>query len=409
MINPDCPAEWLAERVSFDYLGGRHEGRGSLRWSPEKGFALEAELTRMTPLPGGQVGIGHVGLIAKKDYRTVRMRLRGGARAVTMPLPLIDRFDVLWSGRLSLAFPVAVIFESNGPKPEGPRWHGNAILRTAERLDLPRMVETRTRLGRRTVEHRVAAQGFDLAEPRSLQLSGLMVGDDRLRISWSLPRARRNRARLWRVPAAVRNALTALYGQDIGLSGRQITRGVTRITEYRVCHEIRSLGVFGPFYDQQVSEELLLRLVLFFLDKPKEEWICSHMCQQMFDAFSQRTAAATELLMSTILEAALRSWEGRPFRSGEKYSVDSALKRFRERYLGKAWRRSCSHAVEVFRRLRHRNAHPDWLTRPGGGLSVEEAHQSTADTLFLSRFYGYMMLALAGANIAEPRFPAGTD
>jgi hypothetical protein len=78
---PAGPASWIVERLEFDYLGGRHEGFGSLSWSPERGFSLEAQLTRIPSLPPGGVGIGHVGLVPKQHWKTVRMRLGGGLRA----------------------------------------------------------------------------------------------------------------------------------------------------------------------------------------------------------------------------------------------------------------------------------------------------------------------------------------
>jgi hypothetical protein len=63
------------------------------------------------------------------------------------------------------------------------------------------------------------------------------------------------------------------------------------------------------------------------------------------------------------------------------------------------------HDTTLHARLRHRNAHPDWLTTPNGVLSKEELKESTKDLIFLSRFYGYMILALAGFKEVEPLFP----
>jgi hypothetical protein len=58
-----------------------------------------------------------------------------------------------------------------------------------------------------------------------------------------------------------------------------------------------------------------------------------------------------------------------------------------------------------FGHLRHRSAHPDWLFTQGGALSDEEMKKSVDCMIFLSRFYGYMILALAGFQDLEPRFP----
>jgi hypothetical protein len=55
--------------------------------------------------------------------------------------------------------------------------------------------------------------------------------------------------------------------------------------------------------------------------------------------------------------------------------------------------------------LRNRNAHPDWLFSQGGSLSEEEQAKSLDSMIFLSRFYGYMILALAGFRDLRPNFP----
>ncbi len=55
--------------------------------------------------------------------------------------------------------------------------------------------------------------------------------------------------------------------------------------------------------------------------------------------------------------------------------------------------------------LRDRNAHPDWLFKQGGALSKEETEKALDNMIFLSRFYGYMILTLAGFKNLEPKFP----
>ncbi len=55
--------------------------------------------------------------------------------------------------------------------------------------------------------------------------------------------------------------------------------------------------------------------------------------------------------------------------------------------------------------MRHRNAHPDFLLKKGGYLSEEYREKSVDDMIYLSRFYGYMILAMAGFQDLEPQFP----
>lgn len=79
--------------------------------------------------------------------------------------------------------------------------------------------------------------------------------------------------------------------------------------------------------------------------------------------------------------------------------------RFREKYFSKRSETACELALKTHVDLRHRNAHPDWLTAPNGVLSKDELKQSTRDLVFMSRFYGYMILAMAGFKEMEPLFP----
>ena len=82
---------------------------------------------------------------------------------------------------------------------------------------------------------------------------------------------------------------------------------------------------------------------------------------------------AAELLLSTILEAALRTWEEIPFVLGDRtFNRKVSLERFREEYFSEEWKESCDLALRSHTNLRHRNAHPDWLTGHGGSLSHEK-------------------------------------
>ncbi|MEO1006480.1 MAG: hypothetical protein AAFW67_11655, partial [Cyanobacteria bacterium J06638_38] len=88
------------------------------------------------------------------------------------------------------------------------------------------------------------------------------------------------------------------------------------------------------------------------------------------------------------------------------WNIDRALKRFREKYWSREWKKVCRKVLKTHRSLRHRNAHPDWLFEQTGYLSDEQKRQSLDDMIFLCRFYGYMILTLTGAKNLKPDFPA---
>ncbi len=135
--------------------------------------------------------------------------------------------------------------------------------------------------------------------------------------------------------------------------------------------------------------------------------VCKSIFNQLIEASRQKTRKGQELLISTILEAALRTIDNHPFREGEKsWKLRNSMIIFKKKYLSDEWIDYCEKAIRDHIYLRNRNAHPDWLISPGGSLSKEEMSKSLDDMIFLSRFYGYMILALAGFRNLKPQFPA---
>ncbi|RJO66331.1 MAG: hypothetical protein C4523_12925 [Myxococcales bacterium] len=131
------------------------------------------------------------------------------------------------------------------------------------------------------------------------------------------------------------------------------------------------------------------------------------MCAQMAEVARQRTLAARELLCANVLDAALRTLSCKPYKSNDKSSkVDACMELFRNKFLPRVnWDGRCKEVVKSYHRLRHRNAHPDWLTNEGGGLSDDAREQSLDDMIRLAWFCGYMILAMAGLENLEPKFP----
>lgn len=399
-------ASYHVDRVAFDYHGGRHIGSGLLRWSPTKGFHLEAKLTTVPPLPPGGVGFGHIGLVPRRDYCGLRLRLAGGGHVFVPPLPIVDHLEILFLGQLSIRFPAALFFETNQAATRGQKWTGTAIIKTASRLILPEQLDRTTRVGRRVAHRTISWEGFSFGGRNATHVVGYVVDDTTLEVQWSLPAESRNRGEAWRLAWAIRDALGILYGQSIGVTWREIRRGTTATSEIRLCGEVAQLGAFAPFYDRPITSDMIQRFVQFFLADSPDAETCRQMFRQMLDAFNQRSVAAIELLMGTILEAALRSFERAPFALGGSFDVERSLSHFRDRFWSGEWRPHCKRAVTAFRRLRHRNAHPDWIAEPGGGLSDVMAAQHTSDMLFLTRFYGFMILAFIGVKDLQPAFPA---
>jgi hypothetical protein len=201
--------------------------------------------------------------------------------------------------------------------------------------------------------------------------------------------------------------MSILSGQTVNLLRREVRMNGRRCTEMRRQPKTLSVGLMSPFLEQRdkIDKEILFKPVPFFARNDRRARICRHIWQQILEASRQAGQQATELLMSTILEAALRTFDGYSFSKNKSWDLKKSMKKFQSEYLPVGWSNACDKLKVVRERLRHRNAHPDWLYKGGGSLERQHVTASLDDLIFLSRFYGYMILALAGINDLEPRFP----
>lgn len=158
--------------------------------------------------------------------------------------------------------------------------------------------------------------------------------------------------------------------------------------------------------DRLFAKEAFLKLTKFFAKKGKHSDVCWLVFYQIAEATRQVSLQARELLLATILEAVLRTITNKPFRQGGK-SLDlrQRMDSFRKSFLTADWTAACDQAIKSQKNLRDRNAHPDWLTSEDERLSKERMRPTITDMMFLSRFYGYMILALAGFRDLQPQFP----
>jgi hypothetical protein len=189
---------------------------------------------------------------------------------------------------------------------------------------------------------------------------------------------------------------------------REVSRSSKKCTEQRQKVKLDSLGPFSPFGENRLNKQDFIDLTEFFARNCSNTEICRRIFWQMVEASRQQSWQASELLLSTILEAALRSIDERPFKpkKDNSWNVGKGLENFFNQYLlSEEWSDIRKQVMKAHTYLRDRNAHPDWLFSQGGSLSEAEQVQSLDNMILLSRFYGYMILALAGFNNLEPIFP----
>jgi hypothetical protein len=181
-------------------------------------------------------------------------------------------------------------------------------------------------------------------------------------------------------------------------------------TYYRVSKpkkNIDSLDFFTLLQNPEIiSKKRLVRVIEFFSRNSRETTTSQKILSQMIEAVNQKSWQGLEFMLSTILEAALRTISNTPFVYNKKprLNIQNDLQKFRKNYLTKEWKSICCEVFDVWKRIRDRSAHPDWLFEENDILSDQEKKESLNDMMFLKTFYGYMILAMSGEKNIEPNF-----
>jgi hypothetical protein len=211
------------------------------------------------------------------------------------------------------------------------------------------------------------------------------------------------RSDTWRWAKAFHDALSIELGCFLPLLEREALVFPSQHVERVKAGTIVELHPFQPFEDDLVDKLRLLPLTDFFMKDTREARICRKLFDQMVRAKQQARWNDIELILSTALEGALRALDG--VRSSDRsWTVDGSLARFKQKYLSPSWRIACKRALTAFEHLRHSTAHPDWILDKTALSAETERSESFNDLRFLSRFYGYMILALAGVQSIQPVF-----
>lgn len=402
--------EYYLENIWFRYDGITYRGNGVLRWTPTDGFHIVAKI-KGDSIP------------ERKVFRSIsfinptRMRLEINSHidkniAIT-PFLRLDEMVLHFWDTFTVNFRRIVFFENlHESQMSEEEWFGSAMYEADPGLVFPDTIYKETKIGIGAPRQSFASTGFEHLGGNGEHIVGEIRDKKYLYFHWALPKQNWTKQQSWRFAEALQDALSIVSGKITRLRYHETHRNHRIAKEYNANGEPLSLGlIFRLFDDDIVNKNLVIHLALFLSQGGKKEKIIRKIIMQIVDASKQNSQQGKELLLSTILEAALRTLYEQPFVLGQR-SIDlqKFLKRFQSEYLTgiheEEWDAIILSLGETYRRLRHRNAHPDWLTTPMGMLSVPEKERTMNDMILLSRFYGYMILALSGIKELKPKFPA---
>lgn len=233
---------------------------------------------------------------------------------------------------------------------------------------------------------------------------------EKYQVIWGLETSYWKRSHAWTWPKAAADAFTLLTAQSVQLICREVRRGSRTYVEIKRPKEITVMGLLSPLPESYPLDKIrFARLVEFFTKDSIEARVCHYILQQMLEAARQKSRQACELLLSNVLEAALQTLEGKPYlprkKKGRRLDIKQSLRKFYQTYLNNQWIPWFDKAHAVWKRMRHRNAHPYWLYFQEDSLSDERKSEFLEDIIFLSRLYAYMMLALSGEKTLQLDFP----
>ena len=408
--------EYVLERIWFDYLGIRYKGHGSMTWMPDEGFHIKAFLDKSVSSPSNLIGVRAVGVVPREKISSIYMKPSGFYWAIAPNVILGDHPD-LFLGSFGINFGFVpfsqklerVIFAKHR---KNSKYSGSALYEVSDIRALSDVLQSDLRINDQNFESCRNSSGLSYTDEKGLAVMGRLIDNKYIDLRCELPSNNPYRTYSWRYLESAKDAFSILYGQAVSLIQREVYRASKKYIEVRKREEPVSLSFLSPFEkDIGLNKANFVKLTEFLAQINREKSdsfhpnICRNIFRQMVEARVQKNSQTRELLLSTILEAALRTIYDKPFVTEGEYHVEQGIKLFRDKYLSREWKEACKDAIAAHKRLRHRNAHPDWLFSKGGALSHQKSEEALDDMIFLSRFYGYMILALSKFEGLTPNFP----
>ncbi len=393
------PSDLVVREAVFDHRGGRYIGKGWLRWNPEDGAKIDLVVERTGPPLPRRLGFGYVGWLRPEHYTTIRMQVDGFDWVIAPHVGLVDRMDVTVGSYLSETVRRVIWRREQSSSKRG--CSGHVTLAFHERSELFAPVTRMTHVDDRQVQRQWRPKDGLLATAEDLEVCGRLDDKHRATLTWTAPGTAIPRKRTWAFGYALRAALSLCTGCTARVLERHMARDGREYCELQPRYEPGWLSGLEWFSsDGRPTAEECLRFALALSEDETLLTMAWGVLVQLADSNEQRAWGTSELLVAVVLEGILRTLDGVPFRPREAYPIDQALLRLRVSHFTMVSEEQCSDALAAHRRLRHRNAHPEWLSLERR-LSREQLTQATDDMAFLSKLYGRIIFCVAGfADVA---------
>ncbi len=394
----------MLSRVQLDSNGVTYSGPAMANWDPDEGFRLQGVLNQVAGVRPKTITCGHA-IFSDKCEGAIRIAygnferaafFHGGMDSYCFNLHTSNSLDVTLSGLVSVK-----------QKKETMSQCGHMVYEGKLPIILPDMVTRKE-----TIRDKVIREGFSRGMDYHENGFGFVIhnnDDDKYHLRWSIPPRIMNNKNCARYPYAVVQAWKFFSNSSAEPMYSNVHDGRRIIKYVQKRQKSIRLGRYEliPF-GKAISGADLLKLSLFFHENGPRAHVARNIMLQCFEASRARTWHATMFLIGSVLEAAMRTIYSIPFEHSKRrrdFCMNSCLIDFKDTYLGGNWDSAIDNICKAYKCIRHRSAHPDWLKTGVGSLTKEMQAETHNDLILMSRFYGYMILAMAGFKNLNPDFP----
>lgn len=404
------PTKWDIEQLTFEKDGSRYSGPAIVLWNPEDGATVHACVRRTERTGHDRSGVRTIKMGPwVSPYTTFHGRLKFSTERVILfqAVPHFAPFDDLDGSPFWLTLtPLRIVFCGPITKSiQRTNCRGEGLIVNQSRLLLPTWVETKSIAEGQVVDHRhhrmyhrnLDGDFIDIREERKGEWA----------VVWSPPISN-TRSDLYRFGVAIMDAITLETSEPTVTLLSSLLCGRRHRVEYRKRPRITATIAEGLLPDSGFfKEERFLGVLQFLNARTHEAFVAHRLINSTIEAFQLPRGYAQDLSLATAFEASLRTLE---YNTGRHWGPQNPMGRFCKKYqLGRPWRDAIDKGIDAWERLRHRNAHPDWLSTEAGAESHDAAAQAMDDRNYLMRLYGYMVLAMAAVPMGDPQFPKPVD
>ncbi len=395
------------DKVSFNHFGVKYIGIGTLKWNKKEGFELKANFDPEDYFKfKGKKSYGGPKLLKNKLFS---FSINEFWKAYTwIPFSEFNEIPLLFgNGKISANFYNLIFYSEAVYNKNESLVRGNCYFNLAKGTHLPDAVSKEIKIKDNIIFQSKKFEGI-LIEDNFFRIQGYLNDSKVFEISWEMDKELIPKNTQWEVAIAIKDSLSINLGQTVVLLRRDLYRNDKSIIELIKEKEVTDLGYFKPIYNKNFFDKEKFNLIFkALLKKDKNAKIIHELFYQIADSLIVRNFAMWQFMLANSLEAFLRTYYEKPFQIGKKndtFKVESYLYEFKREYFEKdyvkEWRDIFKKVYQCYKDLRHINAHPDWLN----SLNSETNQKKIEAMRYLSKFYGYVILALAGYRNLKPEF-----